>query len=59
MSAALKLSTEKVQILDGVSQGYHVQSKVRRKTQLHESSIDLDFLVKIMIIFDIAHFSEN
>jgi hypothetical protein len=33
LSAALKLST----VLYKVDQGYHVQSDIRRKTQLHEN----------------------
>jgi hypothetical protein len=35
-SAALKLGTE-TKVLGEVSQGYHVQGDVSRKTQLHEN----------------------
>jgi len=34
-------SATEVKVIDKVSQGYHVKSGVRRKTQLHETYLDV------------------
>jgi hypothetical protein len=45
LSAALKLST----VLYKVDQGYHVQSDIRRKTQLHETILSYISIQNIIL----------
>ncbi len=50
LSAALKLSAEKnYTVLDKVDQGYHVQSDIRRKTQLHKTSLSYISMQNIVL----------